>query len=458
MIRFLLLAVVVLVVGFSPAAYAQDKTRGEAYSACVSNANSVVAGSSGTLRIPSGGACLVNEWGNRYLCSLDQTFDGGTTWAARNAGCGDEFFSPCPATAPWDETSHTCKVNNCANAVQLTNTAFVGQAGSPLPCSGGCEYKADSNIGPAVELTSSITVFRGGSNWKPTGNTCTVDNEQTPYDPKRQTCVATGGNYMECARPDGSHCVTVNGRTLCWNNAETGPKITADGKVAADREKAPTQPTPPKAQVDPQVVNQSTTTINGNTYNTNTYSGSGNAGGQPNTGTGSSNGESPAPGDKDDGDKGSVSGGGDCTAAPACSGDVVECAVLYQQWLTRCNRGEGIEGDGTTEAENALNDRTGEGDPDFTPFGGGPNGAIWPASHAAEWQETIKEEDVASKLDATGLGLQRTCPIATDARVGQSVLSISFAPICDLLIKFSNLVVALGYMLGIRIMLGSKKA
>jgi len=36
-------------------------------------------------------------------------------------------------------------------------------------------------------------------------------------------------------------------------------------------------------------------------------------------------------------DSGNVSGGGDCTAPPACQGDAVQCAMLNQQWHTRCD-------------------------------------------------------------------------------------------------------------------------
>jgi len=35
-------------------------------------------------------------------------------------------------------------------------------------------------------------------------------------------------------------------------------------------------------------------------------------------------------------DKGTASGGGDCSAAPTCSGDPIQCAQLFQQWKTRC--------------------------------------------------------------------------------------------------------------------------
>ncbi|MHA6848541.1 virulence factor TspB C-terminal domain-related protein [Ralstonia syzygii] len=33
----------------------------------------------------------------------------------------------------------------------------------------------------------------------------------------------------------------------------------------------------------------------------------------------------------------SASGGADCSAPPTCSGDAISCAILSQQWQTRCD-------------------------------------------------------------------------------------------------------------------------
>ena len=38
--------------------------------------------------------------------------------------------------------------------------------------------------------------------------------------------------------------------------------------------------------------------------------------------------------------EGSVSGGGDCVTPPRCSGDAIQCGILMQQWLTRCDKND----------------------------------------------------------------------------------------------------------------------
>ena len=37
---------------------------------------------------------------------------------------------------------------------------------------------------------------------------------------------------------------------------------------------------------------------------------------------------------------GSVSGGGDCVTPPRCTGDAIQCGILMQQWLTRCDKND----------------------------------------------------------------------------------------------------------------------
>lgn len=40
-----------------------------------------------------------------------------------------------------------------------------------------------------------------------------------------------------------------------------------------------------------------------------------------------------------DGEESSVDGGGSCTIAPKCTGDAVQCAILFQTWAQRCKGG-----------------------------------------------------------------------------------------------------------------------
>ena len=55
----------------------------------------------------------------------------------------------------------------------------------------------------------------------------------------------------------------------------------------------------------------------------------------------------------------SASGGGSCESAPVCQGDAVQCAILQQQWLTRCSS----EDEGKFEDNGCEVDPLCEGDP-----------------------------------------------------------------------------------------------
>jgi hypothetical protein len=42
----------------------------------------------------------------------------------------------------------------------------------------------------------------------------------------------------------------------------------------------------------------------------------------------------------------SASGGGTCASRPSCTGDAVQCAILVQTWLSRCESSDGADGEG----------------------------------------------------------------------------------------------------------------
>lgn len=135
-------------------------------------------------------------------------------------------------------------------------------------------------------------MYCGAQSWKASGNECTASDKppQPQFDPNKATCASRPG-MTECVKPDGEHCVTgAAGSTLCWKPDLTGPRITADGTYAGDREVAPATPTPPPNQAESAQIASSQTTINGTTYNTTTWSGTGNTGGQGTTGGGQDSG------------------------------------------------------------------------------------------------------------------------------------------------------------------------
>jgi len=119
-----------------------------------------------------------------------------------------------------------------------------------------------------------------------------------------------------------------------------------------------------------------------------------------------------------DGEGGTASGGETCDAPPVCDEDPVGCALLQQQWRTRCD----TETDGSgvfTEGE--IGGELGEGE------GGGDVGG----------------------LDAEGsIGSVGACPAPLDITVmGQSIDLDIWSAGCDMALLFGPFVLALGYLI-----------
>jgi hypothetical protein len=121
---------------------------------------------------------------------------------------------------------------------------------------------------------------------------------------------------------------------MCWDQGETGPRQSADGKDAADRRPEGEQPTAPTNISNPQQEKPSTpTVINNSTYNSASYTGGGTTGaGQGNTGTGGK--DAGAGGDAGEGDDegpGSAAG----PLADPYEGEEETVATVYADYQSR---------------------------------------------------------------------------------------------------------------------------
>lgn len=161
-------------------------------------------------------------------------------------------------------------------------------------------------------------------------------------------------------------------------------------------------------------------------------------------GDGINNEDDPTPnGDDPEGEgEGNVSGGGSCQQRPQCTGDPVQCAILYQTWAARCQ-------DGTQTV-------SGGGDCESSPECKGDkiNCAIlvqtWEARCASpfETQDELDdlvadltvdslvqpEEDLTSTLQDvyTASGSSGTCPAPYNLNLNAASVSFDYGPICDL--------------------------
>lgn len=131
-------------------------------------------------------------------------------------------------------------------------------------------------------------------------------------------------------------------------------------------------------------------------------------------------------GEGDEGDN-AASGGGTCGAAPACSGDGIACAILYQTWATRCAVVNlDLDGGAPGGEEGGGVDTAGMGDAnDFGDAG---------VSAADAWRPGVGEEGGPSGVtdfDTTGwLGGSRSCPVFPVVDVLGVSIDFNFEDLC----------------------------
>jgi len=160
---------------------------------------------------------------------------------------------------------------------------------------------------------------------------------------------ACSGNF--CAGPQARPgCGFFNDKYICPDSFagddecytwDDGTKICAEGAPTPPKPDngTPGVPADPDDQIDVCTGSDSCQTINH--YNSTTTGGSSRDDDGPGSGdTGSGPGRTGTDGDgeegsEEEGDE-SASGGEDCSAAPVCEGDVIDCAVLNQEWRARC--------------------------------------------------------------------------------------------------------------------------
>ncbi len=207
-------------------------------------------------------------------------------------------------------------------------------------CVGGCllEIKYGSSVTFSVGAESFTEAYGDLVYTK----VCPGDTPNTPDGAgpdKKEECKPIGG-YTMCLKGNGDQCLTAtSGKKFCWTPGQPSNEVNGNDAVSTD----PTAPPPPNLPPadgtgwDPP-KSPAPTTNNG----TRTVS----VGVRQSTGTGSNGGGGTPPGgggtdppgncDPTKGPCPDAGGGQTCGAAPSCSGDPVNCQVLYQAWKTRC--------------------------------------------------------------------------------------------------------------------------
>lgn len=159
----------------------------------------------------------------------------------------------------------------------------------------------------------------------------------------------------------------------------------------------------------------------------------------------------PGPDPGDGSGKGESSGGGDCSSAPSCSGDSLQCNILYQNWKTRCiieanNIGGGISPEDLNpllgkmeDIDNSIKGQTGFWEDSFSDDIPGED---------PDWGSLTGEKVIDTlDFDSSGFGFPRSCPVEdiqfTLLGTNYIVPINSAMGICDIFTWFGYLLVAL---------------
>jgi len=128
----------------------------------------------------------------------------------------------------------------------------------------------------------------------------------------------------------------------------------------------------------------------------------------------------------EEGDNGSASGGGSCTVAFICSGDVIQCAIAEQVYLSRCDFEDSLTGYTPTEEGDVVDNTSSEFSDTYTEITG-----------------------------ATGWLTNRQCPVIPAVTVMGASIEWDFAPLCEAFSALSFLVLGFASFVGVRIFAGA---
>lgn len=461
-----------------------DCSRQEAYAAAMQRSTNFIAsgacGQHGGEPLVRGPFNTQTNW--PFYVSSYQCYDpNGNLGSWTNTPAPSNHYYPsgdeCPVGTEWRDDLKQCfDPSECLARNQQPGFGVPTTRPWASSCRAGCMLAMDSSQGYSCTTHGGKQVCSGSLTW--TGDTCSPDpqnpeeleDEDTSDDPKER-CEwfggeAGAGGQNFCKKPDGRECYTIQGgnragQQVCWRPGEAGRKVSGD--TAITRAPGPTEPPPP----DPppgehfEKVAESVTTTTTNTTGGSSSSSTVTAR-QDRTHYGTDAGGPGAPdqsegaggGEGEEGE-GSFSGGADCGAEPACSGDPILCGIAKQQWLMRCDGYDtGLDDLDYTGWNASVDSIIADAEAD----GDGPTDGIWTDEDGDPFEgarEVRDENWMVDQLDNTRFLTSAGCPTVEPFTVAGVSVPINLAPLCNLLSSMAGLVIALAYFIAFRIMAGA---
>lgn len=421
---------------------------------------------------PAADACsAIKTWGSQgikyYECNVTASGGYACSDIGRYFPWDDSSGDQCPGSAPDPLnpgqclTEQKCLARN-AELGNFTGTRAFDSNTNTTSCVAGCmmDFSAGQNLPVrkgvlylANGLQSSKFFMTG--EYKYTGGFCgaayrsgNLEQKSTKVEtkesakPKAEECQPIGGGQTACRKDDGRLCATARtGREICWSPHELGSK--ADGDIVQNKKAGSTAGAASVALTNGDSANkktefkvvETTTSASGDTRTStsmvSTYQTVSGASASPKyegspTTVGGTGADGAAPEEGDDGDGDSAGGGATCAAAPSCSGDAINCAVLDQAWRIRCANDSNDNGMDDwlepKEGDGALPDDGQDGEPG-----------------------TGEKEISASLIEMGGFGGSRSCPALGSINIPPfGSFSFDDKPwLCDMV----NLIRALMYLL-----------
>lgn len=136
-----------------------------------------------------------------------------------------------------------------------------------------------------------------------------------------------------------------------------------------------------------------------------------------------------------------VSGGGDCTSEPVCTGDQAQCAMVLFAWRNQCATervADALEGNSDGEPG------TPEPGPDLSEYAQDPStdGLV-----ESIWQDA---QDGEMELDTAGFGGSRSCPLLS-LNIPAWMGTPNFSAVCNVMSFLANLFFAIAAVWGLAI-------
>lgn len=269
----------------------------------------------------------------------------GSTW--NGSDCVRTAYT-CPATGGWTLEGQSCTRNDCAPkaGTDASDQGYFTGGIATTACISGCtaNIQISEGVDVILRVVNGVDTFytRAKYVYPESTSSCTSNTPLALGPLPASTCGAnqTGGY--------------INGTYMCVDNTTQEPVPTSPNKTETETTDKTTETNPDGSST----TTETTTNSDGLTTTTTTTT---SADGTTSTSTSTSSG----PPKNEISDyclanptaavcaKSEASGGGDCSNAPTCQGDAIQCAILRQQWENRCSS-KSIEdalGKGSQQAE-----------------------------------------------------------------------------------------------------------